>query len=43
MGEGKIKGRMEKQGGRFFLVFFLLIQTTRLVVEEFRCANDLVK
>jgi hypothetical protein len=34
---------MEEQGGMFFLVFFLLVQTIGLVVDEFRCANDLAE
>ncbi len=41
--EGKIRGRMEEQGGRFFLVYFFLVQTIGLVVDEFHCANDLVE
>jgi hypothetical protein len=43
MVEGKIRRRMEEQGGRFFLVVFFLVQTIRLVVDEFRCANDLAE
>jgi hypothetical protein len=34
---------MEEQGGRFFLVYFFLVQTIGLVVDEFHCANDLVE
>jgi hypothetical protein len=34
---------MEEQGGIFFLVFFPLVQTTRLVVDEFRYTNDLIE
>jgi hypothetical protein len=34
---------MEEEGGMFFLVFFFLVQITGLVVDEFRCANDLTK
>ncbi len=41
--EGKIRRRMEEQGGRFFLIYFFLVQTIRLVVDEFCCANDLAK
>jgi hypothetical protein len=41
--EGKIKGRMEEQGGKFFLVFFFLVQIIGLFIDEFYCANDLAK
>ncbi len=41
--EGKIKKRMEEQGGRFFLVYIFLVQTTGLVIDEFCYANDLAK
>jgi len=41
--EGKIRGRMEEQGGEFFLVFFLLVHSTGLVVDEFRYANYLAE
>jgi hypothetical protein len=40
--EGKIKGRMEEQGNIFFWYFFILVQTTGLVVDD-RCANHLTK
>jgi hypothetical protein len=43
MVEGKIRRRMEEQGSMFFLIFFFLVHTTRLVVDEFRCANDLAE
>jgi hypothetical protein len=43
MVEGKIRGRMEEQGGRFFLIFFFLVQTNGLVIDEFRYTNDLAE
>jgi hypothetical protein len=42
MVEGKIRGRMEEQGGRFFLIFSSC-SDFGLVVDEFRCANDLAE
>jgi hypothetical protein len=41
--EGKIRRRMEKKGLVLSGIFFLLIQTTGLVVDEFRYINDLAK
>jgi hypothetical protein len=43
MVEGKIKGRMEEQGGKFFLAFFFLFRLLGWSLMNFRCANDLVE
>jgi hypothetical protein len=41
MVEGKIKGRLVEQGGKFFLVYCFLVHIIGLVIDEFYCTNDL--